>query len=110
MCVRGDPQRPYTDVKTLFNETFRGSNDPILKSTVKHTLNRFEEAGNVKGCRIPGQPISAATAEKQLCDVLLVVENPHLSIRRSGQQHVVGNMAVHRNIRRHSSSTRTKSI
>ncbi len=44
----GDRVRTHEEVKDLFNERYRQGNDPIARSTVTKTFQRFRQHGTVK--------------------------------------------------------------
>lgn len=74
----GDRVRSYEEVKDLFNDTFPLRN-PISKSAVGKTVQRFEETGSVHNRPKPGRPTSAMNEETSLDVLQSVVEDPHVS-------------------------------
>ena len=83
----GDVKRSFTQVKNLFNETFRQGLPPISKSTVERTVKRFADIGSVKDRPRTGKPKAATTEDTSLNIVLSFVEDPHCTLRRLPQEH-----------------------
>lgn len=90
----GDRERSYNQVRMLFNNTFRNDLDPVSKSTVERTVQRFTEHGIVKDLQRTGRPKSVATDEKQMRIAEAFVENPHLSLRRASDEHDISHETV----------------
>src|SRR5215467_12306134 len=90
----GDRLRSYTDVKNLFNYTFRNADNGISRSTVHRTIRRFEQTGSAKNRPKPGRPISGTSPETSLDVLLSVIENPHDSSRRVALQHDISQGSV----------------
>ncbi|XP_067205325.1 uncharacterized protein [Linepithema humile] len=85
----GDQVRSYNKVRVLFNRTFRNGDglSPVSKSTVERTVRRFMDNGTVKDLERSGRSKSVASEEKQIEIAQAFVENPHLSLRRTGNEH-----------------------
>jgi len=83
----GGVRRSFMQVKDLFNETFRNGFTPISKSTVEHTVKRFEDTGSVKDRPQTGRPITATIEEKSLYVLQSIVEDPHCTLCKATQEH-----------------------
>jgi transposase len=81
----GDRQRSVIETKELFNTTFP-NREPISKSTVVRTVQRFEVTGCCRDKLRSGRPKSASSDEKKLETLLHFVQNPHLSLRKAATQ------------------------
>lgn len=92
----GDRVRSYTEVRMLFNRTFRNEDgvNLVSKSTVERTVRRFMNHGTVKDLERTGRPKSVTTGEKQIEVAQAFVENPHLSLRRAANQHDVSHETI----------------
>ena len=82
----GDRTRSNEEVQILFNDTFRVGMEPISKSTVQRTIQRFNVSGGVKDLPRPGRPVVATTEEKQLNIALSINEDCHSTVRKLHQQ------------------------
>lgn len=97
----GDKERSYQQVADLFNDTY-GGRQPIHKSTVCRTVNRFERTGSVKDEARSGRPKTATNDEKSLEVLLHFQENCHTSSRKVAQhigihkQSVLNIMKMHK--------------
>jgi len=69
----GDRQRSYSEVRLLFNETFRNEGEGISISTVSRIIRRF--VGTNKNRQKSERPRFQATEERQFEVVQLFVEN-----------------------------------
>lgn len=94
----GDRQRSYNQVRELFNETFRnGDGQPLIsKSTISETIRRFEQTGSLKHRAITGRPRSTTSEDNRMEIAQAFVENPHLTVRKASEQHVLPRSTVHR--------------
>lgn len=81
----GDRIRSLEEVRRLFNYTFP-ERDPISRSTVSRTIQRFEETGSIKDRPRSGRP-QIATDEETSVDILQsFVEDPHTSVKSVASQ------------------------
>lgn len=80
----GDRTRSYDEVKDLFNDTYPNRN-PISRSGVQKTVQRFQETGSVKDRPRSGRPKLATNEELSLEVLQSVVEDPHASTRSVSQ-------------------------
>ncbi|KAJ8942234.1 hypothetical protein NQ318_003081 [Aromia moschata] len=71
----GDRRRSLDQVVVIFNE-LHSDREPLSKSTVSKTLQRFHETGGVKDRPKSGRPVSVTNEENSLNVMLDVVENP----------------------------------
>lgn len=94
----GDRVRSYDEVRNLFNATFRNGDQDIQisKSTISRTIHRFIGHGTIKDLERAGRPKSVATEDKQIEVAQGFVEDPHLSLRRAGDQFDVSHETVRR--------------
>ena len=92
----GNVKCSFTQVKNIFNETFRQWLPPISKSTIECTVKRFEDIGSVKDHPQTERPKTATTEEVSLNILLSAVEDPHCTLRRLAQEHETSRKSVHR--------------
>jgi len=95
----GDRQRSYSEVRLLFNETFRNEGEGISISTVSRTIRRFVETGTNKNRHKSGRSQSQTTEERQFEVAQSFVENPRLSIREASQQLQMSRFSVSKNLK-----------
>lgn len=96
----GDRIRSYEQVKNLFNDSFPNRN-PISKSGVQKTIQRFEETGSVKDRPKSGRPTTATDEENSLDVLLSVGENPHVSTNFVSQSVEISRRSVGRVLHKH---------
>lgn len=89
----GDRTRPLEEVQHLFNDTFPERN-PISKSTVFRTIQRFEETGSIQDRPRSGRPQTATNEEKSMDVLQTFVEDPHTSIVSAASQHGISRFSV----------------
>ena len=90
----GELKRSYVAVKNLLNENFRVGQPSISSSTVKRTVQRFEETDCVRDKRRSGRPKTATNPDQSLDVLLSFVEDPHLSTRKAAQVHGIDAKSV----------------
>lgn len=92
--------RSYQEVVTLFNETYPERN-PISKSTVYCTVERFHRTGSIKEKPRTGRPTISTNDEKVLQVLLTVTENEHNSVRKIAQETDISKSSAHQILKRH---------
>lgn len=91
----GDRVRSYEQVAHLFNDTYP-EHEPVSKSTVFRTVDRFERTGSIKDESRSGRPAAATNDNKSLEVLQTVVENVHSSVRRVAQETNISKSSVHK--------------
>lgn len=93
MIGYGDRRRSYSEVVALYN-AIHEDREPIARSTVIKTLQRFDETGGVKNRQKPGRPKVATSEESSLNVLLDVQENPKCSVQQRALTHHISRRSV----------------
>lgn len=93
-------KRSYQETCNLFNATFNARN-PISKSTVVKTFQRFIQTGSVKDRPRSGRFKSVSNDEKSLDILQSFIETPNTSIRKVVAEHEVDQQSVHNILEKH---------
>jgi transposase len=99
MIGYGDGRRSYAEVMTLFNE-IHPNRQPISRSNVTRTLNRFNQTGSVKERPKSGRPKIVTNYENSLNVMLDVVENPKTSVQQLALNHNMSRRSIQKIMRR----------
>lgn len=89
----GDLTRSYSEVQNLFNDSFPNRN-PIARSTVASTINRFLTHGTVSDLPRSGRPPSATNEDSSVEVLQSFVENPHETLRSAAAKHDMSHPSV----------------
>jgi len=101
MIGYGDRKRTHQEVCNLFNDTHPDKN-PISKSTVTRTLQRYRETGGVKDRIKTGRPRTATSEDNALSILLDVIEQPKASLRQIAAAHNISRRSVETVLKRDS--------
>ena len=93
MIGYGDRTRSFSQVVNIFNE-LHPDREPITKSTVSKTLQRFHETGGVKDRPKSERPVSVTNEENSLNLMLDVVENPINSTQQRALNHNISRYSI----------------
>ncbi|KAJ8947617.1 hypothetical protein NQ318_002626 [Aromia moschata] len=85
--------RSFDQVVVIFNE-LHPDREPLSKSTVSKTLQRFHETGGVKDRPKSGRPVSVTNEENSLNVMLDVVENPINSTQQRAVNHNMSRYSI----------------
>lgn len=99
MIGYGENTRSFAQVVDLFNNS-HPDREPISKSTVSKTLQRFHETRGVKDRPKSGRPVSVTSEENRLNVVLDVVENPKNSTEQLALNHDMSRYSIQKILKR----------
>lgn len=89
----GNNRRSHEEACHLFNDYFP-ERQPICRTTVGRTVQRFMETGSVSDRPRSGRPASATNEDISLDVLQSFIENPHESLRSAAETHDISVKSV----------------
>lgn len=100
MVGYGERKRTHEEVANLFNGVNHNRN-PISKSTVTKTLQRYRHTGSVQNRIIPGRPITVTNEENSLAVLMNVIEQPKTSAHQLALDHGMSRFSIQKILKTH---------